>query len=117
VPSVSPIDNTSHPPPLSAKLPPPLRALVSNENMESNVEKIRMELIGSDLSRKLALLSEVWALEVTSIDGILARTCSDATESFTSDFRLAGEDLGYLSILAPTITAKLTAGTSTYLSH
>ena len=33
---------------------------------------------------------------------------SDATESFTSDFRLAGDDLGYLSILAPTITAKLT---------
>lgn len=66
MPSASSIENTLHPP-LSAKLPPPLRALVSNENMESNVEKIRLELKNSDLSRKLAVLSEVWALEVASV--------------------------------------------------
>ena len=61
--------------PLSTKLPPPLRAPVSDENMEKNVERIRMELRSSSLSRKLAVLSEVWALEVAAIVG--ASTCSE----------------------------------------
>ena len=116
VPSASSIEITLHPP-LSAKLQPPLRALVSDD-FERYVEKIRMELRDSDLSHKLALLREVWALELPSVVSTSAWTSLDATESFTSDFRVGGEDSGYLSIPAmSTFTPKLTTGTSTYLSN
>jgi hypothetical protein len=53
--------------------------------MESNVEKIRMELQGNDLSRKLAVLSRVWALEVAPFRGASALSEVEPDAESTSE--------------------------------
>ena len=77
------IELLSYPPPaelqlptsLSLSLPEPLRDGV----FDADVERVRMDLKGSDLSRKLALLSEVWAREFASA-GVASGDSADQSQ-------------------------------------
>ena len=86
--SASSIELLLHPSPtvlplstLSLLLPEPF----GDGLFDADVARVRKELKGSDLRRKLAVLSEVWAREVASADVFFSCSEVDATDGAAED--------------------------------
>jgi len=72
-------------PSLSALLSLPLPELVRDGVFDADVERVRKKIKGSNLKRKLAILSEVWTREVASTGAISEGSKNDAQDEVVEE--------------------------------